>query len=471
MTERQPLTSALAASLATVGIERATEAGVRMAMLAIIDTVGVTLAGSVEPAVTILRKTLVNHASVGPALIFGDRRRIGILEAALVNGTASHAIDYDDMAEAMGGHPSVPVVPVVMALGESLNVSGRDLIDAYIVGFEAECRLGRVVHPHHYEKGWHPTSTLGVFGAAAAAARLLKLDQARTATALALCASLASGVKANFGTMTKPLHVGHCARNGLFAALLAQDGFTANPGALEHKQGFFAAYDDLENVHLEHMIRGETEPLEIEHPNFGLKQFPCCGSTHPAILAMLALAEREHLTAREIETIDIQVDRQRLPHTDNPAPKTALGAKFSIQYAAVRALIDGAPRLNHFEGGAYLEPEVRRLLARTTASPLPEASRDMSDRFAAEVSVTTRDGRRLTGRVVGALGRGPTNPMSDSEMWAKFHDCASLALPDASVSQAYEALNRLDRLDGVSSLTRILEQVSPAPQPLETTAR
>ncbi len=460
----QPLASALAASLAGVGIERATQAGVRMAMLAITDTVGVTLAGSAEPAVAILRHALVDHASAGPALILGDRRRIGVLDAALLNGTASHAIDYDDMAEAMGGHPSVPIVPVVIALGQSLDVSGRALIDAYIVGFEAECRLGRVVHPHHYDKGWHPTSTLGVFGAAAAAARLLGLDQARTATALALCASLASGVKANFGTMTKPLHVGHCARNGLMAALLARDGFTANPDALDHKQGFFAAYDGLENVHPEQMIRGETEPLEIERAEIGLKQFPCCGSTHPAILAMLELAGRERLTSADVDAIDIRVHRQRLPHTDNPAPTTALGAKFSIQYAAVRALLDGPPRLHHFEGTAYLEPEVRRLLARTTARPLPEASRDLSDGFAAEVSVTTHDGRRLTGTVAGALGRGPTNPMSDGEMWAKFRDCAGLVLPEASVSSAYDALARLDRLDRLAPLTRALEHVSePSP--------
>src|SRR5205814_1903781 len=157
-------------------------------------------------------------------------------DAALVNGTAAHALDFDDVSNSLGGHPSAPILPAIFALGEVLDrpekpVGGRDFITAYVAGFETETRIARGVHFHHYEKGWHPTATLGVFGAAAASCHLLGLDRAKTAQALAIAASLASGIKANFGTMTKPLHVGHTARNGLFAALLARDGFTANPAS------------------------------------------------------------------------------------------------------------------------------------------------------------------------------------------------------------------------------------------------
>ena len=202
----------LAEHLATIQIHNISAKAKQVAISCIIDTIGVTLLGATEPVVSVLQKSLVGDVTRGDALVFGGARRAGVLEAAFINGTASHAADYDDMAHAMGGHPSVTLVPVIFALGESLGSTGAEVLEAYVVGFEAECRIGHVVNPDHYERGWHPTSTIGVFGAAAAAARLLKLDIPTTTTALAIAASLASGVKANFGTMTKPLHVGQCSR-------------------------------------------------------------------------------------------------------------------------------------------------------------------------------------------------------------------------------------------------------------------
>ncbi len=289
----------LAQHLATIHLGNISAKAKRVAVSCIIDTIGATLLGATEPVVSVLQKAMAGDVTQGRALVFGGKRRAGVLEAAFVNGTASHAADYDDMAHAMGGHPSVTLVPVVFALGESLGSTGAEALEAYVIGFEAECRIGHVVNPDHYERGWHPTSTIGVFGAAAAAARLLKLDVQDTAVALAIAASLASGVKANFGTMTKPLHVGQCVRNGLMAAQLAAGGFTANPGALEHKQGYFQAYDGLANVHIDRLLMGVGEGLEVEQDSVGVKQFPCCGSTHPAVRGMLAL-RKEGLLPDEV---------------------------------------------------------------------------------------------------------------------------------------------------------------------------
>ena len=451
-----PLALALARHLESTTLARTGSTGVGTAMAGIVDTVAVTLAGAVEPAVRILRRTLGGPPVAGDALVFGDGVRTDVLNAALVNGTAAHAVDYDDMAAAMGGHPSVPVVPVVFALGEMLECSGAQLLDAYIVGFEAECRLGRAVHPHHYGAGWHPTSTLGVFGAGAAAARLLKLDVAQTATVLALCASMAGGVKANFGTMTKPLHVGRCAHDGLMAALLVSNGFTAKPEALEHKEGFFAAFDGLGNVHPERMLANLDGPLEIEARDIGLKQFPCCGSTHPVILAMLRLMAHDEVSPSQVAAITLRAHKARLPHTDNPAPTTALGSKFSIQYAAVRTLLSGPPRLDDFEGDAFLEPDVRRLLQKVTVEALPDGAQDVSDQFAAEVVVRTRDGRTLADRVVGALGRGPADPMSDHEMWTKFEDCASKVMSAPEARAAFDVLNGLPHAPSVRAIADVL---------------
>ena len=458
----KPVAVALAEHLGSIDIARASPRALAMAKMAVIDTVGVTLAGAAEPAVEILAGALAVAGPSGPSLLLGRRRRVASLDAALINGTAAHAIDYDDMAAAMGGHPSAPVVPVAFALGEALGASGPDVLEAYIVGVEAECCLGRVVHPHHYGAGWHPTSTLGVFGAAAAAARLLRLDAGRTTMALCIAASMASGVKSNFGTMTKPLHVGQAARDGLLAAQLAAGGFTANPDVFEAKEGFFKAYDGLSNVTPGNLLAKPAGRLDVEQDEFGLKQFPCCGSTHPAILAMLDLVGREYLSADDVASIEILAHGRRLPHTDNPNPTTALGGKFSVQYVTARALLDGGVRLGDFDAGALSEPRVRALLARISVRPFDAARTDAKHEFACEVTVTTRDGRTLIGLAESALGRGPANPMSEQEMWAKFNDCASVALPRERIEQAFAALGSIDACGNISELTTLLEGAQPA---------
>ena len=206
--------------------------------VAVLDTVGVTLAGSVEEAPRMVEDVLGLQSGDGPCLVFGSNRRVRPLDAALVNGTAAHALDFDNTAKNLGGHVSAVMVPALIAAGEAFGAGGREVLLAHAAGYEVGARLGRCVNPYHTEKGWHPTTTLGVFAVASGCARLLNLTEAQTETALVLAASLAAGIKANFGTMAKPLHAGQCARGGLLAALLARKGFTANAGAFEHKQGF-----------------------------------------------------------------------------------------------------------------------------------------------------------------------------------------------------------------------------------------
>ena len=217
----------------------------------------------------------------------------------------------------------------LIALGESLGSSGRDLALAYVVGYETVCRIARGVHFHHYDKGWHPTATIGIFGTVAAASRLLALTVDQTAVALGLAASLASGLKANFGTMTKPLHVGHASRNGLFAAYMARDGFTASAGAFEHKQGFLEVFNGPGTYDGGRMARDWYAPLECEGSGEpGLKPYPCCGSTHASINRMLLLAKTHDLHPDEVTRVEVMPHLRRLPHTDNPNPITPLEAKF-----------------------------------------------------------------------------------------------------------------------------------------------
>jgi 2-methylcitrate dehydratase PrpD len=358
------------------------------------------------------------------------------------------------------------LIPPMIALAEQFGANGRDLALAYVVGYETACRIARGVHFHHYDKGWHPTATIGIFGTVAAAARLLRFTPDQTAMALGLAASFASGLKANFGTMTKPLHVGHAARNGLFAALMVQGGFTANPAALDAKQGFLDVFNGPGTYDIDRMLADWYTPLEVEGGGEpGLKPYPCCGSTHASINRMIHLARTHNVTPERVEKIDILPHARRLPHTNNPDPRTPLGAKFSVQYVVARALADRAVRLEHFTEAAPFDPVVRELMARTEAQPHPGMPDDSPLQWGAEVIITTRDGERLASRLDDFERRGPGGtPMASDELWEKFADCACHSLPQPNVAPLFERLGTIETLGAITELTALLEQP-------ETTAR
>ncbi|KAK4499744.1 hypothetical protein PRZ48_007930 [Zasmidium cellare] len=372
----------------------------------------------------------------------------------MINGVASHVVDYDDIVE--GSHPSVTLVSAILALGEELGSSGRDIIDAYIAGFETHQRFMKALFPHHYNNGWHPTATMGTFASAAACARLLKFDVLQTATTLSVAASMASGIKANFGTMLKSFHVGQCGRNGLLAALLVKDGFDANLSALEHKAGFFQAYDGLENVNPDALVNDWPKQLAISRGPWALKPYPCCGSTHTAIRCALKL-HKDHgheLDLSQIRSIKITVHEDRIPHTNNQYPKTPLESKFSIQYATVRVLVSGVVRMAHFEGTAYNDDIVQSLLPVTTVQARPPSQdRGIREICAGSVKVTLQDGKVL----LSILGPGSADPLSEDELWEKFSDCASGSLDRDISRQLFDTLLNLPQQESLGKLTTILE--------------
>ncbi len=427
------------------------------ARTAIIDTIGVTLAGHAEPCTAIVRRVPGLGSASGPALVFASRQRTSALDATMINGVASHALDYDDFSGTMGGHQSVPLVSLLFALGEERAASGLQILLAYAVGVETEIRLARAVNFHHYDKGWHPTATLGTIGAAASASHLLGLNEARTATALAIAASLAGGIKANFGTMVKPLHVGQSARNGLFAALLAEGGFDANPEAFEHHQGFLNVFNGPGTYDATKMLENWGAPLEIEQPSIALKQFPCCGSTHPAISAMLDLVRAENLRPGDVAGIEVLAHGRRLRHTNNPDPQTALEAKFSHQYVIARTLLDRAVRLKDFENDAHFDPAIRNLLPRITARPHPDMPDDSAQQWGAEVIVTLNGGRRVSRRVDDLIGRGGENAMTRDELWEKFSDCAERTLPRGQIAPLFDRLSALETEADIRETVKLLE--------------
>jgi 2-methylcitrate dehydratase PrpD len=427
----------------------------------LLDTIGVTLAGSHAPAV--LHAALALDATTGPALRLGHRQRLGALDAALLNGTASHALDFDDCNNTMGGHPSAPVLSALLPLADELGSSGAEFLLAYVSGFELECKLGLAVNFHHYTKGWHPTATLGTFGAAAACAKLMRLSASETATALALAASFASGIKANFGTMTKPLHVGHAARNGLLAARMARAGLTASAERVfEHEHGFFEVFNGAGTYDAARALASWGAPLDIVQPAIAIKQYPCCGSTHPAIDAMLHLVRAHNLQVADVLRVQAWIHRRRLQHTNRPAPRTALDAKFSLQYVLARALLEGCVTVPQFEGAALNDAHVHALLPRIHVAPYdePQASGDApftpiaaDNHFAGAVRVTLADGRVLKAQVEQALGRSSSLPLPTELLHAKFRLCASGVLRAEVVDGILSQIKSLQTLPDMRLLS------------------
>jgi len=422
------------------------------ASVAVLDTIGVTLAGVTEPASRIVRTALA-PAEPG-CVVWGTGQRSTAPDAALANGTAAHALDYDDMCFVSLAHPSAPLVPALVAAAEIALASGRDALDAYVVGFEIEARLGRVMNPRHYQRGWHNTSTLGTIGAAAAASRLLGLSVDAAAHAIAIAASEASGLKENFGSMVKPLHAGLAARNGVLAAMLAQSGMTASAQALDGPQGFLHAMDAERND----LVR-ETADLgerwEILDTGITVKLYPSCAGTHPTLDALLDLRARERFTADDIDRIDIGVDAIVPTILIYERPANALEAKFSMPFCAAAAVVFGQVAIDTFDDDRIRDARVLALMEKVSMRVDPEVGKGAPALTEARVHVHLKNGRTLSQDAHGARGY-PERPASDAELDAKFMACATQVFSKEKAAQVLEWLRRFESLYDLLGLADLL---------------
>jgi 2-methylcitrate dehydratase PrpD len=439
--------------------EEALEAAAR----AVLDTIGVALAGSVEPAAEIVRRAIsagargtrgTGDTASGAFRLFGASVASSPEEAALANGTAAHALDFDDMCFVSLAHPSAPLVAAAFAAAELTGASGRALLEGYVVGFEIEGRLGRAMNPRHYQRGWHCTSTLGTIGAAAAASRLLGLDPDRMDHALAIAASEACGLKENFGTMVKPLHAGLAARNGVLAALLARAGMTASRAAIEGPQGFLAAMDS-EAPALEPFARDLGARWEIVDTGITVKLYPSCAATHPALDAILDLQHNERFDADAVEAIDVGVDPVTPTVLIHERPSNGLEGKFSMHFCLAAAIVCGRIDVDTFDSGVLRDPRVMALQSRVRMKVDPGLDRSAPSLTEARVTVRLRDGRELTAWAHGARGY-PARPATDAQLADKFLGCASRVMSDAAARRALAAVCNIGRAEDIRNVTALL---------------
>ena len=452
----------LAAFVAGASAEAIPDEAIRLARLALVDLIGVTLAGADEPVSRIVARQITASSSDGSATVIGQGMRAGPADAALVNATIGHALDFDDSNMVLGGHPTVVVLPAVLALAEARRCSGRAVLEAYVVGFEVTLAMAAAVNFDHFEKGWHPTATLGVFGAAAACARLLRLSAAQCEAALGLACAMASGVKASFGTMAKPLQVGEASRRGVLCAMLAQDGATASTNALEARQGFLEVYNGAGHYRAE-ALDAVGNGWEILRSGLKFKKYACCGSTHAPIDAALALREQHRLRPDAIAQVRIGLNPRRRTHVDRPVVDGALAAKFSVQFAVAAALTDGAVRLRQFSDAEVGRPDIRALMDRTVVGDLGEGDAGLSQ--ACEVAVTTVGGECFSLRLQDAQGRGSED--YPGFMAHKFHDCVEGRLGENETDDLIAALLSLDRQAEIGPVMSRLASRSASPIALE----
>jgi 2-methylcitrate dehydratase PrpD len=428
-----------------------------IAARAFLDTIGVTLAGASEPAARAVQRVVADEGA-GGCTVIGAAMRGSAAGAALANGTAAHALDFDDMCFVSLAHPSAPLVAASLAAGEAAAAPGRALLDAYVVGFEIEGRLGRVMNPRHYQRGWHCTATLGTIGAAAAAARLLGLDLAPTRHALAIAASEASGLKENFGTMVKPLHAGLAARNGVLAAQLARAGLTASEAAIDGPQGFLAAMDS-ERPSLGDEARDLGDRWEILDTGITVKLYPSCAGTHPTLDALLDLRRQHGFTAGDVAAIEIGVDPIVPTILIHDRPETGLEGKFSMPFCAAAAVAHGHVGIETFDASHLQDDAVRAVQSRVTMHVDPALDGSAPPLTQSRVIVRLRDGRVLEAAANGARGY-PARPASDAELAAKFLSCASAVLSRERACAALAALREIDECADVRALTTGLQPSS-----------
>ncbi len=424
---------------------------IERAKLCILDWLGCALAGSLEPPAKIITSIIEKTGGREESTVIGTRVKTSSMNAALANGIFGHAVELDDIHETAIIHPAAPVLPAALAVAEHVNAGGQDFITSVVLGYEVGIRVGMAINPSHYQF-WHTTGTAGTFGAAAAAGKILGLNIEEMVYALGIAGTQAAGLIEVFGTMSKPFNAGKAAENGVWAALLAKEGFTSSRSILEAEKGYCRAAArecDLNRI---------TENLgrEFEIMNNIFKIHASCGHTHGAIDAVIQLSKEQGIKPEDVDRIVVRTYPIAVDVVGkNYEPKTAPEAKFSLPYCLAVALIYGKVGLTEFSEEKLRDLKIRKLSKRVTVMVDPEYT---SARLGpAKVTLYTIDGKEFTCRVDIPKGY-PKNPVTREELEGKFVDLASLVLPSERVKEIARTVNSLEKLDRITFLADLLRK-------------
>lgn len=407
-----------------------------------INLISVCVYSARDPSLDILLDVFRDEGAKPQATVVGAGLRTSVQNAAMANGYLGHLEDYDDTHFPTVIHPSSPVIPAALAVGEYLGSSGQEVLAASALGMEVCLRIGMAVHPAHYNAGWHITGTCGVFGSVAAAGRLLGLDAGQMVQAMGIAGTQASGVREVFGSMAKPLHPGRAAQTGVLSALLAKRGFTGSPTILEGRRGFPAVAST--SYDLTKATAGLGEDWEI-HMN-ALKPYSCGVVNHCLIDAMVALRNKDGVTPQAVHSITARVHPLVLELVDRQQPKIGLESKFSFQHSMAVGLVDGAAHPAQYTDQKAADSVIVALRDRISAT-VDEAMAEDST----QVTLTLNDGRSYTHDVAHATG-APENPMTDAQLDAKFQTLAGDGLSKARVNKLLEMLWALDQVQDISQV-------------------
>ena len=429
---------------------------------AIIDAMGTLLAGLEEASVLQVRNLVARETRAGQGTVLGTPLRLAASGAAMANGAAAHALDFDSISLTVSGFVASPVLFALLAVAEEQgSVCGTRLLEAFVTGWEVESAIARGLGVHHYAKGWHSTSTLAHFGAAVGVGKLLGFDARQMQHAIGTAAAEASGMRTMLGNMLNPFHLGKAARNGVVAARLVEAGFNANPDVLENGWGFCEVFNGAGHYDLAAMTASPGAPFDLVDPGLVIKVYPCCGLVHSALDGVLDLVAKHDIRPGQVQRVTVAV-HELVPRTMRfERPATGYEAKFSTPFCVATAIAERSVRLSHFTDARACDPALARLMEKVGMTVHPELRGN--DTFLlkefTDVTIELQGGACHTQRVPRIGNRGSRDrPVTLAELEAKFMDCAS-SYPDAAAAQkAFELLTRLETLTEIREVTQCLQK-------------
>ncbi len=434
---------------------------VQRAKEAVIDGLGVMLAGHGSDCARVIRSYLGELGVSGKSSVIGENARLPAQFAALANGVSGHALDFDDtqissVPDRVYGlltHPTAPVLSAALAQAEERGAGGADLLAAFAAGVEVACKVAETIDPRHYQGGFHSTGTIGVVGAAAAAARLLELDVETTRHAIGIAASKSAGIRVAFGTMTKPYHAGAAGENGVVAAKLARLGYTTDPDALDGRWGFFQVAGGGSDPHLIHGKLGN--PYAFVDPGVSIKPYPCGSLAHPSMDAMLELVTEHDVRPEAVEEIRLGTSSNVLNALRYPEPHNELEAKFSIPFCMAILVLDRRGGIGEFTDEAVERADVREMMGKVVPYLHEGLEARGFERILSLIEIRLKDGTVLSREASTSRGT-PERPMTREELAAKFHDCARETITPAREREALDMVYGLEAVDDVGKLTALL---------------